>query len=90
MAEPLRALFDWEDPIHLETQLNEDERLIAATSRACVQDNLEPHKWPFGNPLAGTQFFQKKLADMQSQIPLDLHAKLPVARLFDEVGSRLR
>ena len=38
----------------------------------------------FGKPLAGTQLFQKKLADMQTEITLGLHAALRVGRLLDE------
>ncbi len=38
----------------------------------------------FGRPLAGTQLVQKKLADMQTEITLGLHAVLRLGRLFDE------
>src|SRR3954454_21251939 len=38
----------------------------------------------FGRPLAQTQLFQKKLADMQTEIALGLLASLRVGRLFDE------
>jgi len=38
----------------------------------------------FGKPLAGTQLFQKKLADMQTEITLGLHAALRIGRLMDE------
>jgi glutaryl-CoA dehydrogenase len=38
----------------------------------------------FGRPLAGTQLFQKKLADMMSDIALGLQASLRVGRLMDE------
>src|SRR6201996_469794 len=38
----------------------------------------------FGRPLAQTQLYQKKLADMQSEIALGLQASLRVGRLFDE------
>ncbi len=38
----------------------------------------------FGKPLASTQLIQKKLADMQTEITLGLHAALRVGRLFDE------
>ncbi|MEQ8747020.1 acyl-CoA dehydrogenase [Pyruvatibacter sp.] len=38
----------------------------------------------FGKPLAQTQLIQKKLADMQTEITLGLHAALRVGRLFDE------
>ena len=37
-----------------------------------------------GKPLASTQLIQKKLADMQTEITLGLHASLRVGRLFDE------
>jgi glutaryl-CoA dehydrogenase len=37
----------------------------------------------FGKPLAQTQLFQKKLADMQTEIALGLQASLRVGRLFD-------
>jgi glutaryl-CoA dehydrogenase len=37
----------------------------------------------FGRPLAQTQLFQKKLADMQTEIALGLQASLRVGRLMD-------
>ncbi len=38
----------------------------------------------FGRPLAATQLFQKKLADMQTKIALGLQGSLRVGRLMDE------
>ena len=38
----------------------------------------------FGKPLAATQLYQKKLADMQTEISLGLQASLRVGRLMDE------
>ncbi len=38
----------------------------------------------FGKPLAQTQLYQKKLADMQTEIALGLQASLRVGRLMDE------
>ncbi len=38
----------------------------------------------FGRPLAATQLYQKKLADMQTEITLGLQGSLRVGRLFDE------
>jgi glutaryl-CoA dehydrogenase len=38
----------------------------------------------FGRPLAGTQLYQKKLADMMVDIALGLQASLRVGRLMDE------
>jgi glutaryl-CoA dehydrogenase len=38
----------------------------------------------FGKPLAATQLFQKKLADMQTEIALGLQGSLRVGRLMDE------
>jgi glutaryl-CoA dehydrogenase len=37
----------------------------------------------FGKPLAATQLVQKKLADMQTEITLGLHASLRLGRLMD-------
>ncbi len=37
----------------------------------------------FGKPLAGTQLFQKKLADMQTDIALGLQGSLRIGRLMD-------
>jgi glutaryl-CoA dehydrogenase len=42
---------------------------------------LERHQ--FGRPLAATQLVQKKLADMQTEIALGLHAALRLGRMFD-------
>jgi len=41
----------------------------------------------FGKPLAGMQLFQKKLADMQTEITLGLHAALRVGRLMDAAAA---
>lgn len=38
----------------------------------------------FNKPLAGTQLYQKKLADMQTEITLGLHGALRLGRLMDE------
>ena len=42
----------------------------------------------FGRPLAATQLVQKKLADMQTEIALGLHAALRVGRLLDQARER--
>jgi glutaryl-CoA dehydrogenase len=49
---------------------------------AARQYGLDRHQ--FGKPLAGTQLFQKKLADMMTDIALGLQASLRVGRLMDE------
>ncbi|MCL4187458.1 MAG: acyl-CoA dehydrogenase [Rhodobacteraceae bacterium] len=41
----------------------------------------------FGRPLAQTQLFQRKLADMQTEIALGLQAALRVGRLMDEARA---
>ncbi|WP_439149093.1 acyl-CoA dehydrogenase [Sulfitobacter sp.] len=41
----------------------------------------------FNKPLAQTQLFQKKLADMQTEIALGLQASLQVGRLMDEAKA---
>ncbi|MDP0928452.1 acyl-CoA dehydrogenase [Paracoccus onubensis] len=46
------------------------------------QYGLDRHQ--FNRPLAATQLFQKKLADMQTEIALGLQSSLRVGRLFDE------
>ncbi len=43
---------------------------------------LDRHQ--FGRPLAGTQLYQKKLADIETEIALGLQACLRVGRLMDE------
>jgi len=49
---------------------------------AARQYGLDRHQ--FGRPLAATQLFQKKLADMETDIALGLQASLRVGRLMDE------
>ena len=41
----------------------------------------------FGKPLAQTQLFQKKLADIQTEIILGLQAALQVGRLMDTANT---
>jgi glutaryl-CoA dehydrogenase len=48
---------------------------------AARQYTLDRHQ--FGKPLAATQLVQKKLADMQTEITLGLHACLRLGRLMD-------
>jgi glutaryl-CoA dehydrogenase len=48
---------------------------------AARQYGLDRHQ--FGRPLAQTQLFQKKLADMQTEITLGLQAAFRVGQLFD-------
>ena len=48
---------------------------------AARQYGLDRHQ--FGKPIAGTQLFQKKLADMQTEIALGLQGALQLGRLMD-------
>ena len=52
---------------------------------AARQYGLDRHQ--FKRPLAQTQLFQKKLADMQTEIALGLQAALRVGRLMDEARA---
>lgn len=52
---------------------------------AARQYGLDRHQ--FDKPLAQTQLFQKKLADMQTEIVLGLQASLQVGRLMDEAKA---
>ncbi len=52
---------------------------------AAHQYTLDRHQ--FGKPLAATQLVQKKLADIQTEITLALHACLRLGRLMDEDKS---
>jgi len=52
---------------------------------ASRQYGLDRHQ--FKKPLAQTQLFQKKLADMQTDITLGLQAALQVGRLMDEAKA---
>lgn len=53
-----------------------------ACYHAARQYGLDRHQ--FGRPLAATQLYQKKLADMATEIALGLQASLQVGRLMDE------
>ncbi|MFU8864062.1 MAG: acyl-CoA dehydrogenase [Rhodobacterales bacterium] len=52
---------------------------------AARQYGLDRHQ--FKRPLAQTQLFQKKLADMQTEISLGLQASLQVGRLMDQAKA---
>ena len=52
---------------------------------AAHQYTLDRHQ--FGKPLAATPLVQKKLADIQTEITLALHASLRLGRLMDEDKS---
>ncbi|WP_322865871.1 acyl-CoA dehydrogenase [Aquicoccus sp. G2-2] len=52
---------------------------------AARQYGLDRHQ--FKRPLAQTQLFQKKLADMQTEIALGLQASLRVGRLMDDANA---
>ncbi|MDV4167748.1 acyl-CoA dehydrogenase [Rhodovulum sp. FJ3] len=53
--------------------------------QAARQYGLDRHQ--FNRPLAQTQLFQKKLADMQTEITLGLQAALQVGRLMDQAAA---
>ncbi|TKD50532.1 acyl-CoA dehydrogenase [Sphingomonas baiyangensis] len=53
-----------------------------ACFHAARQYGLDRHQ--FGTPLAGRQLYQKKLADMETEIALGLQASLRVGRLMDD------
>ncbi|PTR12390.1 MULTISPECIES: acyl-CoA dehydrogenase [unclassified Novosphingobium] len=52
---------------------------------AARQYGLDRHQ--FGRPLAATQLYQKKLADMLTEITLGVQAVLRLGRLLDEDGA---
>ena len=52
---------------------------------AARQYGLDRHQ--FNRPLAQTQLFQKKLADMQTEIALGLQGSLRVGRLMDDANA---
>ena len=67
-----------------------DQQKIDAHARTTNDDSwmhTDPDRTaeesPFGKPIAQTQLFQKKLADMQTEITLGLHAALAVGRAMD-------
>ncbi|ABD55986.1 acyl-CoA dehydrogenase [Jannaschia sp. CCS1] len=41
-SKPDLGRFDWQDPLRLDAQLNEDERMIRDAARAYAQDRLQP------------------------------------------------
>ena len=53
--------------------------------KAARRYGLDRHQ--FGRPLAQTQLFQKKLADMQTEIALGYQASLRVGRLMDKAKA---
>ena len=59
---------------------------VLGAAEACWHQALQYglDRKQFGKPLAGTQLYQKKLADMQTEITLGLQSSLRVGRLMDE------
>ncbi|MEZ5879208.1 MAG: acyl-CoA dehydrogenase [Nitratireductor sp.] len=59
---------------------------VMGAAEACWHQALQYglDRKQFGKPLAATQLFQKKLADMQTEIALGLQGSLRVGRLMDE------
>jgi glutaryl-CoA dehydrogenase len=59
---------------------------VMGAAEACMaqarQYGLDRHQ--FGKPLAQTQLYQRKLADMTTEIALGLQGSLRVGRMFDE------
>ena len=55
---------------------------------AARQYGLDRHQ--FNKPLAGTQLYQKKLADMQTEIATGLMACVQAGRLMDQVNYLLK
>ena len=42
MAEPVIQLFDWQDALGLDDQLDDQERMVRDTAEAYAQDKLQP------------------------------------------------
>jgi len=42
MSQPAKPVFDWEDPLLLEDQLSEEERMVRDTARNYCQEKLMP------------------------------------------------
>ncbi|MCF6321035.1 MAG: acyl-CoA dehydrogenase [Rhizobiaceae bacterium] len=59
---------------------------VLGAAEACWHQALQYglDRKQFGRPLAATQLYQKKLADMQTEITLGLQSSLRVGRLMDE------
>ncbi len=59
---------------------------VMGAAEACWHASLQYglDRKQFGKPLAQTQLFQKKLADMQTEITLGLQGSLQVGRLMDD------
>jgi glutaryl-CoA dehydrogenase len=59
---------------------------VMGSAEFCWQAALEYtlERKQFNRPLAANQLIQKKLADMQTEVTLGLHAVLRLGRLFDE------
>ncbi len=59
---------------------------VMGAAEACWHQALQYglDRKQFGKPLAATQLYQKKLADMQTEITLGLQGSLRVGRLMDE------
>ncbi|MEC7163520.1 MAG: acyl-CoA dehydrogenase family protein, partial [Pseudomonadota bacterium] len=66
-------------PVVVSTGISESYTVNAEEAHAY---GLERHQ--FNKPLAANQLYQKKLADMQSEIALGYQASLRVGRLMDE------
>lgn len=58
--------------------------LGAAETCFCAARRYGLERKQFGRPLAATQLYQKKLADMMTEIALGLQASLRVGRLMDQ------
>ena len=59
-AKPEPARFEWDDPLLIEDQLGEDERLIRDTARAFAQDNLLPRiVAAYANEITDPEIFQE-------------------------------
>ena len=81
-ASGLSAAFGLPQPRPLRHCLGGDGRRRGLLVQRARQYGLDRRQ--FGRPLAATQLYQKKLADMQTEIALGLQAALRVGRLFDE------
>lgn len=90
-----RSAFRWDDPLLLDDQLTEDERMIRDSARTFCRETLMPgilranradhlDRHQFGRPLAANQLVQLKLANMQTEIAAGLQMVLRVGRLMDE------
>ena len=88
-AKPKKAEFAWHDPLLLESQLSESERMVRDAARAYAQEKLQPQVYAAVKQLPAGQISDPVSATDGLHIVVMNELKAPEAQNFAAVRERV-